>query len=560
MGPGASSSRVPYTVFISHVGEDKTMIAMPLRNRLAERGISAFVDNVDMPPGTEAKLAMRYAMETAKIGVFVVSPEFVVKEWPIKELMCFFRRREECLRKGNDACTIPAIVPFFYRLSVDDLYHEPKLDRKDGNGVLLTEKSRFYERQQKGDVEANTIEIKEVLRKLHGITGVQNYVAANNDSSWVMDKRRNILLGQLCEDICRVNDALMQMERSREVEKRVGRDLHTAKEVCVSGKETASGIGVEGVKRDGGEGEKLDRAVIEVDEASAMFTRAQMLEHGGEGVQRDAVEAKKLYHRAIEAGNVDAICALARMLTIGAEGVKRNVVEAEKLYGQAVEAGRVDAMCALAAMLECGAEGIKKDAEKAKELYRRAIAETGDVNAVYHLAMMLHYEPNGEEAVAVEAEQLYHRAIDGGEVDAMYHLGRMLKDGAKGVERNPRKAKELFRRATDEEHVNATFEFAMMLGKRVEGMERDAEKAEELFRRASEKGHVGAMFELAMMLEHGDEGVERNAEEAEDLYRRAVDAGHINALKRLSDILETGAEAEKLQRLFDRATAGAGWG
>lgn len=101
-----------YTVFISHAGEDKQSIAIPLWETLQHIGVRTFVDE-ELQEGDEAPAAMVTAVNTATVGVFVLSALFAAKKWPMKELSCFQRRRAS----AADGCG-PLVIPLFYRLDV----------------------------------------------------------------------------------------------------------------------------------------------------------------------------------------------------------------------------------------------------------------------------------------------------------------------------------------------------------------------------------------------------------------------------------------------------------
>ena len=522
---GSSSLCEPFDVFISHAGEDKATIAIPLRERLHEKGFSAFVDEVDMSPGTDAKRAMSRAMETAKIGVIVLSPEFVVRKWPMRELMCFLRRREEHLsKKGDDEVTIPMIIPFFYRLSIKELYDEPKLDRTDEDGLLVHKKSEFYERQGRGEQEANISEIKTALGKLHGIMGVRNTVAATNGSSYDMNEKREWLLHKICREICKVKNGMVKMERSRDNEQGLEIYARRARESCVWNREEEGVDEAKDAGRDGEKSEILRNRANEGLDSNSIYNLALKLEREAEGFQSDAVEAEKLYRRAIDVGHIHAMNNLAVMLKNGANGVARDAVEAEKLFRRAIEDRHVMAMHNLAMMLRNGAEGVKRDMTEAKKLLRRAI-DAGNVTSMYSLAVMLSNKKDMQQD-AVEAVKLYRRANEGGNVKAMYNLALMLEKRTKGVKRNAVEAKKLYLLAVEAGHVKSMNNLAVMLEKGAKGVERNAVEAEKLYRRAIDAGHITSMKNLGVMLHKGVRGVDRDATKSDKLLKQYLRRKH----------------------------------
>ena len=68
-----------YSVFLSHAGPDNECIAIPLYERLRERNIHAFLDREEVHVGDNGPRVMEYAMNTAPVGVFILSPEFTAR-------------------------------------------------------------------------------------------------------------------------------------------------------------------------------------------------------------------------------------------------------------------------------------------------------------------------------------------------------------------------------------------------------------------------------------------------------------------------------------------------
>ncbi len=162
-----ASTDVPYDVFISHAGEDKEIIATPLYEILTARGVKVFLDQEELRTGEHAPYNMEVAMKTALCGVFILSPEFTAKKWPMKELYCFLARRE--LAKQQN-CKLPNLVAVFYRLPLKacnnptDLFDHP-------SNVNVFEKHGFNARMRKG--ETNHEKVKNALRQLSEYTGIE---------------------------------------------------------------------------------------------------------------------------------------------------------------------------------------------------------------------------------------------------------------------------------------------------------------------------------------------------------------------------------------------------
>ncbi|CDF32725.1 NB-ARC and TPR repeat-containing protein [Chondrus crispus] len=166
-------------VFISHAGPDKLLIARPLSEKLQAHGLNCFLDKTSMEPGDCGEDEMTKAIESAKVGVFILSPEFAARKWTMRELRCFLRRRREAI--GSEMRP-PTLIPVFYRLSIRECRElEPELEpdryRDDeGNNIFEVEKFFSLERQR----EASTDTVKRELQELAGITGIENHDRATN--------------------------------------------------------------------------------------------------------------------------------------------------------------------------------------------------------------------------------------------------------------------------------------------------------------------------------------------------------------------------------------------
>ena len=150
-----------YDVFISHAGEDKKTIAEPLYEELSRRGIRTFFDKEELKVGRKASEAMTHAMKTARCGVFILSPEFTAKEWPMKELRCFLDRYKEAANKDT---TPPLLVPIFHRVTWDDCRMEPGEFRSKYASHFTGAKNSSTEREE---VEDNSMQqVMETLQYL----------------------------------------------------------------------------------------------------------------------------------------------------------------------------------------------------------------------------------------------------------------------------------------------------------------------------------------------------------------------------------------------------------
>ncbi|MEM9417309.1 MAG: toll/interleukin-1 receptor domain-containing protein [Bacteroidota bacterium] len=97
-------------MFISHSGEDKEALALPLHQALVSRGIHSFFDEQSMDDEVQIPDRIVQAMDNAQMGVFILSPDFIAKKWPTYELACFLLRHEKA--KVSKAVP-PALLPVF---------------------------------------------------------------------------------------------------------------------------------------------------------------------------------------------------------------------------------------------------------------------------------------------------------------------------------------------------------------------------------------------------------------------------------------------------------------
>lgn len=107
-----------FDVFLSHASPDKLALAQPLYQSLTWQRVRAFLDmEVLQILDNTAPEEMDRAMREAPVGVFILSPEFVARPWPMKELRCFLKRDRVCRLQGGAR---PVILPIFYRLTLKD--------------------------------------------------------------------------------------------------------------------------------------------------------------------------------------------------------------------------------------------------------------------------------------------------------------------------------------------------------------------------------------------------------------------------------------------------------
>ena len=75
-----------WDVFISHAGEDKEDFVRPLAGALRARGLSVWFDELTLTVGDSLRRSIDLGLARCRFGVVVISPHFLDKEWPQREL------------------------------------------------------------------------------------------------------------------------------------------------------------------------------------------------------------------------------------------------------------------------------------------------------------------------------------------------------------------------------------------------------------------------------------------------------------------------------------------
>lgn len=75
-----------WDVFISHASEDKAEVARPLRDALASRGVTVWLDEAQMRIGHSLRRKIDEGIRASRFGVVVLSSSFIAKGWTNHEL------------------------------------------------------------------------------------------------------------------------------------------------------------------------------------------------------------------------------------------------------------------------------------------------------------------------------------------------------------------------------------------------------------------------------------------------------------------------------------------
>jgi len=81
-------------VFISHASEDKVSVARPLYRLLKFRGYSVWFDESELKLGDSLHEKIAEGLSTCRFGVVIISPSFLSKKWPKRELDGLFAKED----------------------------------------------------------------------------------------------------------------------------------------------------------------------------------------------------------------------------------------------------------------------------------------------------------------------------------------------------------------------------------------------------------------------------------------------------------------------------------
>jgi hypothetical protein len=128
---GADSA---WDVFISHASEDKDSLVRPLATELSRLGLRVWYDEFSLRIGDSLSASIDKGLGESNAGVVVISPSFIVKSWPKRELAG--------LVAGHMGRS-QLILPIWFNVSRDDvLSFSPTLADTiaiDATGIDLSE-------------------------------------------------------------------------------------------------------------------------------------------------------------------------------------------------------------------------------------------------------------------------------------------------------------------------------------------------------------------------------------------------------------------------------------
>jgi hypothetical protein len=144
-----------YDVFISHASEDKDGFVRPLAEELRKRGYGVWYDEFSLTLGDSLRRSIDKGLGNSKYGIVVLSPNFLEKEWPQKELDGLAAREIEGRK---------VILPIWHNILYEDIIkYSPTLADKlavstsKGLDYVVREIVKVIEPSQ---LESNQVDLK----------------------------------------------------------------------------------------------------------------------------------------------------------------------------------------------------------------------------------------------------------------------------------------------------------------------------------------------------------------------------------------------------------------
>lgn len=116
-----------WDVFISHASEDKAAVARPLREALAERGVTVWLDEAQLRIGHSLRRKIDEGIRASRFGILVLSDSFFAKGWTNHELDGLVTR---------NVAGEQSLLPIWHNLSAEDVrWYSPSLADKVAMGT-----------------------------------------------------------------------------------------------------------------------------------------------------------------------------------------------------------------------------------------------------------------------------------------------------------------------------------------------------------------------------------------------------------------------------------------
>jgi CheY-like chemotaxis protein len=101
-----------WDVFIVHASEDKDSFVRPLAHALSQEGIKVWFDEHSLFIGDSIRRGIEDGLRSSTFGVIIISPDFLNKEWPQKELDYFISSETDFGQR---------ILPVYHNVTPDDI-------------------------------------------------------------------------------------------------------------------------------------------------------------------------------------------------------------------------------------------------------------------------------------------------------------------------------------------------------------------------------------------------------------------------------------------------------
>jgi TIR domain len=147
MGRESSPEADAWDVFISHASEDKDDFVRPLADRLRLAGLRVWFDEFTLTVGDSLRRSIDRGLARSRFGIVVISPRFLEKEWPQREL--------DGLVAREVGGVIKVILPVWHNIGAEEIrrYSLMLADRfaVSSNKGLAYVTSKIIEAIGKGD-------------------------------------------------------------------------------------------------------------------------------------------------------------------------------------------------------------------------------------------------------------------------------------------------------------------------------------------------------------------------------------------------------------------------
>lgn len=101
-----------WDVFISHASEDKESFVRRLANSLKDHGLRVWFDEFTLTVGDSLRRSIDRGLANSRYGIVVISPDFLRKDWPQKELDGLVAREVEGVK---------VILPVWHNISAAEI-------------------------------------------------------------------------------------------------------------------------------------------------------------------------------------------------------------------------------------------------------------------------------------------------------------------------------------------------------------------------------------------------------------------------------------------------------